>query len=143
MTIDENKKYTAEFSTSKGDFTAELDAKNTPKTVNNFVFLSRDGFYDGLTFHRIIKDFMVQGGDPSGDGSGGPGYKFDDEQIVGDYTTGTLAMANSGEKHQWFTVLYNDRRLFRWKALERLCYFRKNCVGDGCSRENSRNISRG
>lgn len=96
MTINVNKKYVAKFETSRGNFEVELDAKNTPITVNNFVFLARDKFYDGLTFHRIIKDFMIQGGDPKGDGSGGPGYKFDDEKIIGDYTKGTLAMANSG-----------------------------------------------
>lgn len=97
MVIDQNKKYTATFKTNKGDFTVELDAKNTPKTVNNFVFLSQKGFYDGLIFHRIIKDFMIQGGDPNGDGTGDPGYKFDDEPIVKDYLPGTLAMANSGK----------------------------------------------
>jgi len=97
MTIDPNKKYIAKIETSKGNFEAELDAKNTPITVNNFVFLAKDKFYDGLTFHRIMKDFMIQGGDPKGDGSGDPGYKFDDEKIIGDYTPGTLAMANSGE----------------------------------------------
>ncbi|MEK7447214.1 MAG: peptidylprolyl isomerase [Patescibacteria group bacterium] len=96
MVIDQNKKYTALMKTNKGDITVELDAKNTPKTVNNFVFLSREGFYDGLSFHRIIKDFMIQGGDPKGDGTGDPGYKFDDEPIVKDYLPGTLAMANSG-----------------------------------------------
>jgi len=96
MTIDVNKKYTAVMKTDKGDITIELDAKNAPKTVNNFVFLSQKGFYDGLTFHRIIKDFMIQGGDPNGDGTGDPGYKFDDEPIVKDYLPGTLAMANSG-----------------------------------------------
>lgn len=97
MVIDVNKKYTAVLKTDKGDITVELDAKNSPKTVNNFVFLSKNGFYDGLTFHRIIKDFMVQGGDPNGNGTGDPGYKFDDEPIVKDYLPGTLAMANSGK----------------------------------------------
>lgn len=96
MVIDANKKYTARIETNKGTFEVELDAKNAPITVNNFVFLSRDKFYDGLKFHRIMKDFMIQGGDPKGDGTGGPGYKFDDEKIVGDYTPGILAMANSG-----------------------------------------------
>lgn len=97
MVIDQSKKYTANFKTSKGDFKVELDVLNTPKTVNNFVFLSQKGFYDGLTFHRIIKSFMIQGGDPQGDGTGGPGYKFPDEPIVKDYLPGTLAMANSGK----------------------------------------------
>ncbi|MDO8507658.1 MAG: peptidylprolyl isomerase [bacterium] len=97
MVIDANKKYTALLKTSKGDITVELDAKNSPKTVNNFVFLSKKGFYDGLTFHRVIKDFMIQSGDPNGNGTGDPGYKFDDEPIVKDYLPGTLAMANSGK----------------------------------------------
>jgi len=96
MTIDVNKTYIAKIETNKGTFEAELDAKNVPITVNNFIFLSRDKFYDGLKFHRIVKDFMIQGGDPKGDGTGGPGYKFNDEKIIGDYTLGTLAMANSG-----------------------------------------------
>ena len=96
MVIDASKKYTAVMKTSKGDITVELDAANTPKTVNNFVFLSQKGFYDGLTFHRILKDFMIQGGDPKGDGTGDAGYKFDDESIIKDYLPGTLAMANSG-----------------------------------------------
>ena len=74
-----------------------MAAKDAPKTVNNFVMLAKDKFYDGLTFHRIVKDFMIQGGDPAGTGSGGPGYKFNDEPVVGDYTQGTIAMANSGK----------------------------------------------
>ncbi len=97
MIIDQNKQYTATFKTNKGDFTVELDVKNTPKTVNNFVFLSKKGFYDGLSFHRIIKDFMIQGGDPNGNGTGDAGYKFPDESIIRDYLPGTLAMANSGK----------------------------------------------
>ena len=97
MVIDPSKKYTANFKTSDGDFTVELDAKDTPKTVNSFVFLAQSGFYDGLTFHRIIKDFMIQGGDPKGDGTGDAGYKFADEPITKDYLPGTLAMANSGK----------------------------------------------
>lgn len=96
MQIDAKKKYTAKMETSKGTIEIELNAAETPKTANNFVFLARQGFYDGLTFHRIVKDFMIQGGDPEGTGSGGPGYKFDDEKFSGDYTPGTLAMANSG-----------------------------------------------
>jgi len=96
MIIDKNKKYSADIETSKGNFKVELDAKNVPIAVNNFVFLSKNNFYDGLTFHRIVKDFMIQGGDPKGDGTGDPGYKFNDEKIVGDYSPGTLAMANSG-----------------------------------------------
>jgi cyclophilin family peptidyl-prolyl cis-trans isomerase len=96
MTIDPAKKYTATFDTSCGKIVAELDAKNAPKTTNNFVFLARKGFYDGLTFHRVAKDFVIQGGDPQGTGTGGPGYQFEDEPPKDDYEIGSLAMANSG-----------------------------------------------
>lgn len=96
MAIDINKTYIAKFETSQGNFDIELFAKDAPKTVNNFVFLAKDGFYDGLTFHRVIKDFMIQGGDPKGDGTGGPGYKFDDEINEHKLVKGVLAMANSG-----------------------------------------------
>lgn len=96
MQIDVNKTYLAKVETTDGNFTIELNAKDVPNTVNNFVTLSRDGFYNNTVFHRIIKDFMIQGGDPKGDGTGGPGYKFADEKFTGDYTPGTVAMANSG-----------------------------------------------
>ena len=96
MKIDVNKKYIAKFTTNKGNFEAELFVKDAPKTVNNFVFLARENFYNGLTFHRVIKDFMIQGGDPKGDGSGGPGYKFADEFNSHKLVRGVLAMANSG-----------------------------------------------
>src|ERR1041384_6416438 len=98
LTIDTNKKYSATFSTSRGDIVVELFAKEAPKTVNNFVFLAREKFYDGTTFHRVIKDFMIQGGDPTASGRGGPGYSFDDE-IKGNphkHQIGTLSMANAG-----------------------------------------------
>lgn len=96
--IDATKTYTAQVETNKGNFTIALDATKAPATVNNFVFLSRYHFYDGLTFHRIIPGFMSQGGDPKGDGTGGPGYSFKDE-LPGssdDYVEGAVAMANSG-----------------------------------------------
>lgn len=97
MCIDEAKTYTATMTTDVGEVTIELDAKQAPKTVNNFVVLARYKYYDGLTFHRVIRDFMAQGGDPSGDGSGGPGYEFDDElPEQGDYEVGSVAMANAG-----------------------------------------------
>jgi cyclophilin family peptidyl-prolyl cis-trans isomerase len=96
MQIDQNKTYLAHVETTEGDFTITLNANDTPITANNFVTLSKDGFYDGTIFHRIIKDFMIQGGDPQGNGTGGPGYKFADEKFAGDYTPGTVAMANSG-----------------------------------------------
>src|SRR6201998_788753 len=79
LTIDPNKQYSAPFKTSRGDIVCELFAKDAPKTVNNFVFLARDKFYDGTVFHRVLADFMIQGGDPTGTGRGGPGYKFEDE----------------------------------------------------------------
>lgn len=96
MTIDKNKEYIATFKTNKGDFKAKLFASDSPKTVNNFVFLAKNNFYNGLTFHRIIKDFMIQGGDPKGDGGGGPGYKFEDEFNSHKLVRGSLAMANRG-----------------------------------------------
>src|SRR6478672_9073186 len=79
LAIDPNKKYTATFTTSRGEIVCELFASEAPKTVNNFVFLARDKFYDGTKFHRVIENFMVQGGDPEGTGRGGPGYRFEDE----------------------------------------------------------------
>ncbi|MGD8191187.1 peptidylprolyl isomerase [Brevibacillus ginsengisoli] len=97
MQIDPNKTYRAKVSTTKGDFTIELFAKDAPKTVNNFVFLSKDKFYDNIVFHRILKTFMIQTGDPTGTGAGGPGYKFEDELNNGhQYEPGVVAMANSG-----------------------------------------------
>jgi peptidyl-prolyl cis-trans isomerase B (cyclophilin B) len=98
MEIDPNKNYTATISTNKGDIELDLHAKDAPKTVNNFVFLARQGFYDGVTFHRVISNFMIQGGDPTGTGSGGPGYRFEDEVKSNPHTheTGTLSMANAG-----------------------------------------------
>ncbi len=97
MIIDTNKTYQAEVTTSKGTFTIDLYAKEAPKTVNNFVFLSKEGFYNNVTFHRIIKTFMIQTGDPQGTGRGGPGYKFADElKTTHTYEPGTVAMANSG-----------------------------------------------
>jgi len=98
MVIDPKKKYTAHFKTEVGDFSIELFADKAPKTVNNFVFLARDGYYDGVTFHRVIKGFMAQGGDPTGTGMGGPGYKFADEfhKDLRHNSAGILSMANAG-----------------------------------------------
>ncbi len=102
MSIDPNKSYTATFCLEKGgQFTIELFAKEAPNTVNSFVFLARDGFYNGVTFHRVIADFMAQGGDPTGTGTGGPGYQFDNE-LTPDRrhdSAGTLSMANSGVRN--------------------------------------------
>lgn len=98
MQIDVNKDYLATVSTTEGDFTIQLFAKDAPLTVNNFVFLAREKFYDDLTFHRVIKDFMIQTGDPLGTGTGGPGYTFADELDNGhEYEIGVVAMANYGE----------------------------------------------
>jgi len=98
MAIDASKKYTATFRTSRGEIVCDLFAKDAPKTVNNFVFLARDKFYDGLNFHRVIGDFMIQGGCPQGSGSGGPGYKFEDEckGNPNKHKIGALSMANAG-----------------------------------------------
>ena len=94
--IDESKIYRATITTDRGTMVADLDPKLAPKTVNHFVALSRQGFYDGLTFHRVEPNFVIQGGDPEGSGRGGPGYKWDDEPVLGEYTLGALAMANAG-----------------------------------------------
>ena len=91
-----DKQYTATIETEKGNLVLELFASDVPMTVNNFVSLAREGFYDGLTFHRVIPDFMVQGGCPIGDGTGGPGYQFDDEITEHTHVAGALSMANKG-----------------------------------------------
>jgi len=96
ISIDVNKKYQAKFKTNYGEFTINLFAKETPVTVNNFVTLARKNFYNGLIFHRVIPDFMIQGGDPEGTGRGGPGYKFNDEVSPKKLVKGSLAMANAG-----------------------------------------------
>lgn len=96
MIIDTAKSYTAIMDTTKGTIKLELFAKEAPKAVNNFVFLAKDGYYNGVKFHRIVKGFMIQGGDPTGTGSGGPGYEFENEPVTRDYEPGILAMANHG-----------------------------------------------
>jgi cyclophilin family peptidyl-prolyl cis-trans isomerase len=96
MSIDTSKKYTAVIETEKGDLVIELFAKDVPVTVNNFVFLSRQGYYDNTTFHRVIPDFMAQGGDPTGTGSGGPGYTFANEITAHRHVAGAISMANTG-----------------------------------------------
>jgi cyclophilin family peptidyl-prolyl cis-trans isomerase len=96
MAIDPDKKYSAVIETTMGDITIELFPKEVPQTVNNFVFLAREGFYANVKFHRIIKGFMIQTGDPTGTGTGGPGYRFNDELVMRDYTPGVVAMANAG-----------------------------------------------
>jgi peptidyl-prolyl cis-trans isomerase B (cyclophilin B) len=98
MTIDPSKKYAATLETSSGTIVVDLFAKDAPNTVNNFVFLAREGFYDGTVFHRVIADFMIQGGDPTGSGRGGPGYRFEDEtkNNPNKHKVGSLSMANAG-----------------------------------------------
>ena len=94
--IDGSKLYRTTITTSRGTIVMDLDPALAANTVNNFVGLVRQGFYDGLTFHRVVPDFVVQGGCPEGSGRGGPGYKFRDEPVQGEYTLGAVAMANSG-----------------------------------------------
>jgi peptidyl-prolyl cis-trans isomerase B (cyclophilin B) len=98
MQIDAKKNYKATIETPRGSIVIELYAQHAPKTVNNFVFLAKEGYYDGLLFHRVISDFMIQGGDPTGTGRGGPGYKFEDETKgnPNKHGTGSLSMANAG-----------------------------------------------
>jgi cyclophilin family peptidyl-prolyl cis-trans isomerase len=108
MTIDQNKEYFATIETSFGNIELQLFPKEAPIAVNSFVFLARQNFYDGLKFHRILKDFAIQGGDPIGSGSGNAGYRFADEPVVRDYVPGTLAMANDGPNRngsQFFITL--------------------------------------
>lgn len=114
--IDTAKTYVVQMKTSKGDVTLQLDAANAPNTVNNFVFLACDGFYDGLTFHRVEPGFVVQGGDPQGNGSGGPGYRFDNEisANLNHDSAGVISMANSGPNtngSQFFITLGPARHL--------------------------------
>jgi peptidylprolyl isomerase len=110
MQIDQNKSYQEVMHTTEGDITLVLNAKVTPVTVNNFVFLARKGFYNNTIFHRVIKDFMIQGGDPKGDGTGGPSYRFNDEPFQGEYTRGTIAMANAGPNTNGsqFFIMHKD-----------------------------------
>ncbi len=96
MSLDDSKAYSATIKTNHGDINLELFSSEVPVTVNNFVFLAREGFYKDGQFHRVIKDFMIQGGCPTGDGTGGPGYRFQDEPVTRSYVKGTLAMANAG-----------------------------------------------
>ena len=114
MVIDPAKRYTATISTERGDIVVELYADKVPVTVNNFVVLARDGYYDGVTFHRVIPDFMIQSGDPTGTGRGGPGYKFADEfdPSLRHDGPGVLAMANAGPgtNGSQFFITYGPRR---------------------------------
>lgn len=110
--LKDDANYSAELDTSHGTVTVEFYPEDAPKAVNNFVSLAREGFYDDTVFHRIVKGFVVQGGDPTGTGTGGPGYKFEDETVSKDYEEGTLAMANAGPNtngSQFFIVLDDMR----------------------------------
>jgi cyclophilin family peptidyl-prolyl cis-trans isomerase len=111
MQIDTSKLYEATITTPRGSIVICLQPNLAPNTVNNFVALARNHFYDGLKFHRVVASFVVQGGDPKGDGSGGPGYKFNDEPVLGKYTAGAVAMANSGPNtngSQFFICIADD-----------------------------------
>jgi cyclophilin family peptidyl-prolyl cis-trans isomerase len=111
MGIDATKQYTAVLHTTEGDVPIALDAKQAPKSVNSFVYLACQGFYNGTTFHRIVTDFVDQGGDPKGDGTGGPGYTLPDEPPKNGYTAGSVAMANAGKGttgSQFFLVVSDN-----------------------------------
>jgi len=110
MVLVKGKTYTAKLTTSEGEIVIQLSADKTPITVNNFVYLSRQSFYDGVIFHRVIKGFMIQGGDPQGTGRGGPGYQFADEKFEGSYTRGAVAMANAGPNTNGsqFFIMHQD-----------------------------------
>ena len=120
--IDEQAMYRVTIDTDKGEIVMDLDPQLAPNTVNNFVALARQGYYDGLTFHRVVPEFVIQGGCPQGTGTGGPGYKFGDEPVKGEYTLGAVAMANAGPNtngSQFFITiddctrkLSNDYNLF-------------------------------
>jgi peptidylprolyl isomerase len=96
MTIDSETAYTATIETNLGTIKVELLPKEAPLAVNSFVFLARDGYFDGVKFHRVVNGFVIQTGDPTGTGAGGPGYRFPDEPVTLDYEAGTVAMANAG-----------------------------------------------
>lgn len=110
---DSSKLYRATITTGRGSIVMDLDPQLAPNTVNNFVGLARDGYYDGLTFHRVVPEFVIQGGCPEGTGSGGPGYKFADEPVKDEYTLGAVAMANAGPDtngSQFFVCIDDCRR---------------------------------
>jgi cyclophilin family peptidyl-prolyl cis-trans isomerase len=113
MMIDVNKTYLVTLNTDQGSIVIELDTQHTPITSNNFVYLAEKGFYNNTTFHRVIDGFMIQGGDPLGDGTGSPGYRFADEDFVGEYQRGTVAMANSGPNTNGsqFFIMHEDYQL--------------------------------
>lgn len=114
MQIETDRTYKVLIKTNKGDIKLELNPAEAPMTVNNFIVLARDGYYDGVTFHRVVSGFVIQGGDPTGTGSGGPGYRFKDEPVKRRYRAGTLAMANAGPNtngSQFFICLEDQPNL--------------------------------
>lgn len=114
MQIETDRTYKVLLKTNKGDIKLELNPAEAPMTVNNFIVLARDGYYDGLKFHRVVEGFVIQGGDPTGSGSGGPGYRFQDEPVKRRYRAGTLAMANAGPNtngSQFFICLEDQPNL--------------------------------
>ena len=114
MQIEMNRTYHVVIKTNKGDIHLQLNPAEAPQTVNNFVALARDGYYDGVTFHRVVPRFVIQGGDPTGTGSGGPGYQFSDEPVKRPYKAGTVAMANAGPNtngSQFFICLEDQSTL--------------------------------
>jgi peptidyl-prolyl cis-trans isomerase B (cyclophilin B) len=114
MLIDTNRTYRAIIKTNKGDIHLQLNPAEAPLTVNNFVALAREGYFDGVTFHRVVPHFVIQGGDPTGTGSGGPGYIFQDEPVKRPYKAGTVAMANAGPNtngSQFFICLEDQPNL--------------------------------
>ena len=142
MTIDTSKQYTATIKTEKGNLVLKLFAKDVPVTVNNFVFLAREGFYDGTTFHRVIPGFMAQGGDPTGTGRGGPGYSFADEFTKHTHVAGALSMANSGPNTNGcqFFITYtpqhplNDKHTVFGQLIEGMDVLKKIKSGDTIKR---------
>ena len=116
QSIDTSKVYCVGLNTSRGLIVLELDPKIAPNTVNNFVYLAKQHFYDGMKFHRVVPNFVIQTGDPKGNGSGGPGYKFNDEKVQGNYTQGCVAMANNGVNtngSQFFICTANDTKTLK------------------------------
>jgi len=113
MLLDPEQTYSVRLVTNFGEIAIELFAQETPIAANNFAFLTKDEFYDGLTFHRVVENFMIQGGDPNGDGTGGPGYQLDDEPVTRDYTRGIVAYANSGPdtSGSQFFIMHADYQL--------------------------------
>ncbi len=113
MNIDLSTIYTITLETTRGTIVMDLDPRLAPNSVNHFVNLARDGFYTGLTFHRVVPGFVIQGGDPEGSGRGGPGYRWADEPVKGEYTLGAVAMANAGPDtngSQFFICIEDCRR---------------------------------